>query len=134
MDMEKFKREFGQRVREARVAKGMTQEELAQKLGYSDNGKGMISKIENGKVEPPISKLFSLASILNTSIVYLMGWDREIAITQPENAVAQTWMSEEEATLLMSFRMLNETGKHAALAMVNGMSLDDRYLQKRKTE
>lgn len=130
MDMEQFKIELGQRIKSQRIYCRMTQEELAQKLGYSDNGKGMISKIENGKVEPPLSKMFSIADALHTSVVYLMGWDRDIAIAQPEKTYARTWMTEQETMLISMFRMLNDDGKTAAVTMINGMTLNNTYLRK----
>ena len=51
MEMEQFKIEFGQRIKAKREEAKLTQTELANKVGYSENGKGIISKIENGKVE-----------------------------------------------------------------------------------
>lgn len=42
--------ELYENIKKRRMELGMTQTELANKVGYSD--KGMISKVENGKVEP----------------------------------------------------------------------------------
>lgn len=51
----------------------MTQTDLAKKLGYTD--KSMISKIENGSIDLPQSKIISFAEVLNISPSDLMGWE-----------------------------------------------------------
>lgn len=52
---------------------GLTQEELAKKLGYAD--KSMIAKIEAGNVDLPQSKILAFADALGTTPSALMGWD-----------------------------------------------------------
>ena len=90
-EQELFKWKLGARIKLKRCALGITQSELAVKIGYSDeNGKTMISKIESGKTEPPISKLASFATALDTSVAYLMGWNEETEIT-PEERQIITW-------------------------------------------
>ena len=58
-------------IRERRKRLGMSQSELASKVNYSD--KGMISRVESGKVDLPLSKVEELAEALNTSPEELMG-------------------------------------------------------------
>lgn len=57
---------FGQKVRMYREAKGMTQEELAVKVGYiaGKNPSGSISKIERGCMEIGQSKIAEIARVL----------------------------------------------------------------------
>lgn len=50
---------------------GMSQEELARKLGYAS--RSGINKIENGKNAFPQKKLPSFAEALHCSVNYLMG-------------------------------------------------------------
>ncbi len=64
-------------IKKERIAQGMSQEELAHKVGYAD--KGMISRIENGKVDLPQSKIKEFADVLGVTPGYLMGW-KEYAI------------------------------------------------------
>lgn len=66
---------IGRRIREKREALGMTQEELAQKLGYRN--KSTIAKIETGTNDIVQSKVIEFADALNTTAAYLMGWDNE---------------------------------------------------------
>lgn len=61
------------RIKERRLAVGLTQEELASKLGLQ---KSAIAKYENGRVENiKRSVISTMASILECSPMYLMGWD-----------------------------------------------------------
>lgn len=64
-------------IKKRRTELNMTQEELAQKMGYS--GKSMIAKIEAGKVDLPQSKIMAFAAALNTTPSYLMGWDENVS-------------------------------------------------------
>lgn len=64
-------------IKKRRTELNMTQEELAQKMGYS--GKSMIAKIEAGKVDLPQSKIMAFADALNTTPSYLMGWDENVS-------------------------------------------------------
>lgn len=58
-------------IRRRRQALGLSQEELANKLGYKT--KSMICKIEAGMVDLPLSKVVAFANALNTTPVELLG-------------------------------------------------------------
>ena len=60
-------------IKRERIEKGLSQEELAQKVGYAD--KTMISRIENGKIDLPQSKIEEFAKVFGVTPGYLMGWD-----------------------------------------------------------
>lgn len=62
-------------IKNRRKELGMTQSELAKKLGYTD--KSMISKIENGSIDLPQSKIIAFANALDISPSDLMGWEDE---------------------------------------------------------
>ena len=59
-------------IKNRRLELKMTQTELAEKVGYAD--KGMISRIENGKVDLSQSQVLKFAEVLEVSPSYLMGW------------------------------------------------------------
>ena len=63
--------ELGMRVREQRKLRGLSQDQLAMKVGYSD--KTMVSKIEKGYVDLPLSRIGELSYALGVSPYYLMG-------------------------------------------------------------
>lgn len=67
--------DIGKKIRARREELGLTQEELATKLGYKS--KTTIAKIENGTNDIVQSKVVDFANALNTSIPYLMGWEEE---------------------------------------------------------
>lgn len=69
----KFMAAMGRRVRDQREKIGLSQEQLAAKLGYK--GKSSISRIEAGQNEIPQSKMQAFADALDTSLEYLMGWE-----------------------------------------------------------
>lgn len=77
----------GDRVKSARLKKGYTQEELAQKLGYKS--RSSVNKIET-KRDIPRSMIVKLAEVLDVTPSYLMGWDEDIpAKDELENLMSQ---------------------------------------------
>ena len=60
------------RVLERRTALGMTQTELAIKMGYK--GKTSVSKIETAGDNITLKTIEKLAAALNTTHAYLLGW------------------------------------------------------------
>ena len=65
--------ELYQRIRKRRGELGLSQEELAQKMGYKS--RSSINKIEMGENDIPQSKIVQFARALNTTPAYLMGWE-----------------------------------------------------------
>ena len=64
---------LGERIRSLRKARGMTQQELADKLHTT---KQTIGKYEQGIVTNlPLSRISELAQALSTTPAYLMGWE-----------------------------------------------------------
>ena len=67
---------IGAKVAELREALGMTQEELARKVGYTaSSSRSTIQKIEAGRSGIKQSKIALFADALDTSIAELMGWE-----------------------------------------------------------
>ena len=64
-----FLRSFGERVKKIRISKGMTQDELAAKAGYTS--RSTISKIETGRTDVPRSQIVMIADALGVSPVDL---------------------------------------------------------------
>ncbi len=64
--------EIGRRIKLKREELGITQEELAGRLGYKS--KTTIAKIENGTNDIVQSKVAEFAKALHTTPAYLMGW------------------------------------------------------------
>lgn len=62
-------------IRERRKQLGLTQQELANKVGYTD--RSTIAKIEAGKIDIPQSTIVALAKALECSPGELMGINTE---------------------------------------------------------
>ena len=64
---------IGERIKERRIQLGMSQEELAHKLGYKS--RSSINKIELGGQNLTQKKIKAIAEALETTPEYIMGWD-----------------------------------------------------------
>lgn len=102
---ELFRWKFGERIKLQRAVLGMSQTELAKKLGYSE--KSAISKIENGQTEPPVSKVQQFADVLQTSVAYLMGWGEV------------NTLEEDEQELLSIFRQFQPETRQTVIQMLS---------------
>lgn len=67
-------------IKNRRTELNMTQTELAQRVGYAD--KGMISRVENGKVDLSQSQIIKFAEALDIDPGTLMGWNDTIIETK----------------------------------------------------
>ena len=65
-------------IRDRRLQLGMSQAELAKKVGYSD--RSAIAHIEAGKKNLTHSRIISFAEALDTTPERLMGWDEEATV------------------------------------------------------
>ena len=63
----------GEKIKNRRKELGLSQEELAEKLGYKS--KTSISKIEQDITDLPLSKVAKFAEILKTTPGYILGTD-----------------------------------------------------------
>jgi transcriptional regulator with XRE-family HTH domain len=62
--------EIGKRIREFRLKKNLTLQELADKTGYS---KGYLSKVEKSEKAPPVATLSVIARELGVSVSVILG-------------------------------------------------------------
>lgn len=72
--------EFGKRIKKRREELGLSQDALAQKLGYKS--RSSINKIELGLNDISQSKIVAFAKALHTTPEYLMGWSEEEIIDE----------------------------------------------------
>lgn len=66
--------DIGTRIKLLRTQCGMSQNELAQKMGYTS--RTTISKIESGNIKITTEDVVKFAKSLNTTVPYLMGWNK----------------------------------------------------------
>lgn len=65
---------LGERIKKCRLEHGMTQEELAGKLGI---GRSSMATYERGAEAPPYGRLIRIANELGVSTDYLLGYDMD---------------------------------------------------------
>ena len=90
---------IGKRVRELRVEKGLSQQELGNAIGVT---KVSICGYESGGRIPNLEKLSKLADTLETTTDYLLG--REIVINNEENNTYIGSVSYEDVGLILELR------------------------------
>ena len=70
------------RIRERRIELGLSQDQLAAKMGYKS--RSSINKIESGQTDIARNKLVKLAEALLTTPAYLMGWEEPKSKQNPD--------------------------------------------------
>ena len=99
------------------MEKGVSQQKLADVLMVSQPA---INKYENHNVEPDISLLKQIAAYFDTSIDYLVGYSDErysrLAAVQPK-------LTEDEAHLMESYRILTPTEKESISLVIQNYLL-----------
>lgn len=96
--------ELYKNIRKYRLERQMSQSRLAELVGYSD--KGMISRIENGKVDIPQSQIEKFAKALNVSPGNLMGWDNTLPSASAMD-IAKAFEAADKETQEMVKRLLS---------------------------
>ena len=70
--------DLGYRIKEIRTQRGMAQNELAKRINKS---KSAVCGYESEAQVPPLEVLVSIASVLNVSLDYLVGFEMEKPIS-----------------------------------------------------
>lgn len=102
---------IGERLRERREELGMTQAELAAKLGYAS--RSSINKFEINR-DIPLGKIAELALALGVSEAELCGWQCEkkvntlpVALTPTEREIIKLYRNADDITKSMIEKILN---------------------------
>lgn len=98
--------EIGSRIKARREELGLTQEELAERVGYKS--KSAIQKIERGVNELRQKQIAVFAKALGTTPLYLMGWTEEKV---PE-------LTLEELNILLAYREAGDETKNNICAIL----------------
>ena len=64
---------LNERIKELRISRGMSQVEIAEKLGVS---KQSVSNWENDNIQPSIDMLIKISHLFSVSTDYLLGEDK----------------------------------------------------------
>lgn len=113
--------EFSSNLRYLRRKNGLSQDELANKLGYKSFT--TIQKWESGVSEPSVSTLKIIADIFSVSMDQMINDDLS-AFSQPSSTSS---LPEQEAMLLLAFRRLNSDGKSKVIEYTKDLSKIEKY-------
>lgn len=94
---------IGKRIREKRIAKGITQESLAEQL---DIDASFLSRIENGHNKASLESYIKICEILDTTLDYLTQDEIPMAyksIAEQEFSQCLLKLNDKEIEFLMSY-------------------------------
>lgn len=112
----------GNRIKQCRLDLGMTQEELAIKMGY--NGKSTVSAAENCGDNITTTKVKKFADALGVSFRYLMGYEDYPEDTPQAQEIRNSYLtntfklSEDEKQLIEAYRMLDKNVRKSTLSFI----------------
>lgn len=109
---------FASRLRQAREQSGLTQQDLAEKLGIT---KSAIGNYENGVSSPKWDVLLKIFDVLKVEPNFL--YQDSFSLETPET----NSLTPQQSALLSSFDLLNEEGQQKALDYVDDLVLTGRY-------
>ncbi len=98
------------RLLELRAEKGLSQRETAKLLKISQ---GTYNNWENGRTQPSIEQLVTLAELFSVSVDYLIGNTDEFGTVRAGNSI-----TENERALLKCFRALSKQTQEALLCFL----------------
>lgn len=120
MNKEDSKKLFGRNVRKIRELRGMSQEELAHKMGFKS--RSSINKIEIGRSSIPVEKISQLALILRVSpLDFIQDESEDLKLTTlPDYGYEQKNdnVKEPKPKVLIEFNKLSEKNQEQALSYI----------------
>ncbi len=94
--------DVGQRIKACRKKKGLSVDELAEKL---NKNRATVYRYQNGEIENfPITVLEPIAKALDTSPAYLMGWTENSAPMAEKEATETIALTEHELKVILAYR------------------------------
>lgn len=103
----------GDKILYMRKQLGLTQEELARRMGYKS--KSTINKIELGINDIPQSKIAQFADVLGTTPAHLMGWEEETKKNSPN----ELQLTEGEKKWLELYNRVSDETKDVLVKMLD---------------
>lgn len=109
---------FASRLRQAREQAGLTQQDLAKKLGVT---KSAVGNYENGVSSPKWDVLIKIFDVLQVTPNFL--YQDDFSTDTSESCA----LTPQQSTLLAAFDQLNEEGQQKAVEYVEDLVLTGRY-------
>lgn len=111
---------IGERIKEARINKGLKQDELAIMIG--EKPKGVLSNWENNKNKPNAEQIIRLCKVLEVNPSYLLDFQEKKRIA----------LSLSEIRLVDLYRSLDDSGKEHVMNVISHEI--DRLLEVNRAE
>lgn len=102
--MEKNNIGIGKRIKERRLELGLTQTELAQRLGY--NSKVSVCKVESGYDNLTSDRIAKFAQALNCDPGDLMGWGAYDLVDYKEEEIIHSFITLDKASRMRVLQKL----------------------------
>ena len=133
---------IGDRIKERRITLGMTQEELANRMGYKS--KSTINKVESGVNDVNQTTASKYATKLGVSVAYLLGWTDDVNYVSDQKTEEYVQMESMQnisvayLTELTEYDMkdmvadllkLNQEGMNELHKRLSEMLLVDKYIK-----
>lgn len=124
--MIKLKKTFSHRLKDALDIRQLKQSDLVEKTGI---GKSAISQYLSGKYEAKQTNIYKIASALNVSEAWLMGYDVPIERKEQPNTPQPSTPHLNTATqeLVAIFQSLNDEGQTKVLEYARDISETKKY-------
>lgn len=109
---------IGEKIKQRRMELGWSMRELSNRMGYLNHS--TLSRIENGKVDLPQSRVVQFAEVLGTTVSYLMDWEK----VQKNNstitdAVVRMRSDEDFLSVVESLMSLDDEKLHSVKQMLS---------------
>ena len=119
---------IGERIRKRRLDLGLTQDEVAKKVGYKS--RSSIQKIECAR-SLPLNKVEIMACALECEPSYLMGWISED--TAQAKSIREFYkhnpLSDEEWEIIKMYRKVDDSTRKAAYNVLRGGIVSSNSLE-----
>ena len=114
---------FQERLKQARLDKGLTQEQLAELIGVA---KSTLNGYEKGNREPDFFKIKKLIEVLGVDANYLLCVDES---ETTKKAPAQNAGDALKGQLLHNYDQLNELGREKLVDYSDDLTGNEKYTQ-----
>lgn len=129
---------IGERIRARRKELNMTQDELAQRLGYKS--RTSVNKIEKNVLKLQIDKVVKIAQALNTTPDYILGEEEKpkdeldqgahkIKITKSDGNIIVLNTSAIVKAINKALESLNEPAQNKVLTYINDLRENNKNLR-----
>lgn len=98
-----IKRLIGSRIKQLRRAKGLSQEELSEKIGMSSK---YLSSIERGNENPTLDTFIKLAQSLGVDIFELFNYSQELALKDSKKFLLDLIKSSDKEKLDLTAKII----------------------------